>query len=441
VISFGIDIGTTTLRAACVEIHPGPFGAKTHKVAGPTLCIYTPYLPDKSLDQEVILKALQNWATGQPAATPDLGTLLFTGEAQRASNCKEVASRITNFWKGLISAQLNPEIETLLAAHGSGAVELSGARLGRPVLNLDIGGGTTNLAWIENGQITDHACLNLGARKWIFHPATLKIEHRTHEAILLESLFPNILKGAKHFNTEAAFQFADLLASLILEPSENSKKFLVIPWRTLKTDSQKPILFFSGGIVDCMNRPHEDPSIYGDLGPWLAKAILQKTSDAEVHRSHQEGQATALGVSSFGFSLSGNSIHFTDIESTTNVPLLREAEFPSSISQSSSTIAIHLNPLSQEREELERAARSWACKIEILKVKPTAIIFLLTQNLAKSFGYFLKQNLKETGIQILVLDEFSPAATFESSLIRTVDIRKTVSSNRFAITVKAINLY
>ena len=50
-----------------------------------------------------------------------------------------------------------------MAAHGSGAVALSQATATR-VLNVDIGGGTTKLALIENGDILATIAIAVGGR-------------------------------------------------------------------------------------------------------------------------------------------------------------------------------------------------------------------------------------------------------------------------------------
>ena len=51
----------------------------------------------------------------------------------------------------------------MLAAYGSGAVQLSKVSRTR-ILNIDIGGGTTKLSLIRNGEIVKTAAINIGAR-------------------------------------------------------------------------------------------------------------------------------------------------------------------------------------------------------------------------------------------------------------------------------------
>src|SRR5207244_3631186 len=146
---------------------------------------------------------------------PELGTLLFTGEAQRAVNCLSLADELTSLWPGLMAAQLNPSLESTLSAYGAHAVQLSSNRLGTPILHIDVGGGTSNLAWIENGKIIDTSCLDLGARKWVVDPSSGKVLVRTRGGERLEKWYPEIIKSGA-FDVTTATRFAEKIAELIL---------------------------------------------------------------------------------------------------------------------------------------------------------------------------------------------------------------------------------
>src|SRR5216110_1920944 len=55
----------------------------------------------------------------------------------------------------------------MLAAYGSGAAKASHDR-GIPLLNIDIGGGTTKLALVERGTVVHTAAIHLGGRLAVF---------------------------------------------------------------------------------------------------------------------------------------------------------------------------------------------------------------------------------------------------------------------------------
>ena len=55
------------------------------------------------------------------------------------------------------------DLETIMAAHGSGAVQQSREQ-GLVLLNIDVGGGTTKISLIDNGKIRATTAVNIGAR-------------------------------------------------------------------------------------------------------------------------------------------------------------------------------------------------------------------------------------------------------------------------------------
>lgn len=66
-------------------------------------------------------------------------------------------------YAGDLSWQRRSALESALAGRGAGAADYSQAHA-CTVVNLDIGGGTTNIARFTNGALTDTACLNIGGR-------------------------------------------------------------------------------------------------------------------------------------------------------------------------------------------------------------------------------------------------------------------------------------
>ena len=380
-ISFGIDIGTTTTRATAVKVELGPFGKKSFVPIGQPLCTFTPF-SGGNLEEQAIISLLEEWVVVNRLPEPEIGTLLFTGEAQRAPNALAVSRALSAHWGGLLAAQLNPELETVVAAHGAGAVELSERSLGKPVLHVDIGGGTSNLAWIENGNIVDTACLDLGSRKWILSPATGRIERRTEQAKWLETLHPEILKGKESFDPVSGKAFSRVIAELILSPSEMTRKFVVVPWKTPRDFSTRPMLSISGGVADCLNGSMSglssdlplgsfgSPFVFGDLGPFLGDAVREvaELNMQSLHLSSHEGRATALGISSYGFEVSGGSIHATDSEPMSGIPLFHEGELQM-LGEMPRVFAVELESIelegrATEGSAIEAAARLWARRLE-----------------------------------------------------------------------------
>ena len=70
---------------------------------------------------------------------------------------------LSDYAGDFVVATAGPDLESVLAAKGSGAVQHS-RNTGQRVLHMDIGGGTSNLCLIQEGKIVRTGCLNVGGR-------------------------------------------------------------------------------------------------------------------------------------------------------------------------------------------------------------------------------------------------------------------------------------
>ena len=93
----------------------------------------------------------------------DTGAIIITGETSRKENARAVLDALSDFAGEFVVATAGPDLESVLAAKGAGAVDYS-QRTGKTVLHMDIGGGTSNLALIRDGKIERTGCLNVGGR-------------------------------------------------------------------------------------------------------------------------------------------------------------------------------------------------------------------------------------------------------------------------------------
>jgi ethanolamine utilization protein EutA len=90
------------------------------------------------------------------------GAVIITGETAKRRNAREIVERLAEFAGRFVAASAGPHLESALAARGSGAAEQS--KNGSTICNLDIGGGTTNLAVCKNGEITFTDWIAVGGR-------------------------------------------------------------------------------------------------------------------------------------------------------------------------------------------------------------------------------------------------------------------------------------
>ena len=89
--------------------------------------------------------------------------VILTGEALRRDNAQAIAGLLAEQGGDFVTATAGHHMEAMLAAYGSGAARVSSDQ-GKRILNIDIGGGTTKLALVENGRVIATAAIHIGGR-------------------------------------------------------------------------------------------------------------------------------------------------------------------------------------------------------------------------------------------------------------------------------------
>jgi ethanolamine utilization protein EutA len=93
----------------------------------------------------------------------DTGAVIVTGETAKKQNAAEIVRRLSSETGKFVSASAGPNFESLLGAMGSGVVDLS-RKNENTIMNVDVGGGTSNLAIASNGNVHSTSCINVGGR-------------------------------------------------------------------------------------------------------------------------------------------------------------------------------------------------------------------------------------------------------------------------------------
>ena len=173
-LSVGLDVGTTTTQLIVsrieVENRSSSFAVPEMEIAQRQILYqspvyFTPLVGHSLVDGEGIRRIVEAEyeKAGIRAQQVDTGAVIITGETSRKENARAVLDALAELAGDFVVATAGPDLESVLAAKGAGAVELS-RELGKPVLHMDIGGGTSNLAWIADGKIVKTGCMNVGGR-------------------------------------------------------------------------------------------------------------------------------------------------------------------------------------------------------------------------------------------------------------------------------------
>ena len=171
--SVGIDIGSATTHLIFSRLtlrrrgaaFSSNFQVTEREVLHQSPVMLTPYLSPTLIDTQKIRDFVQETyrAAGVTPEDIDTGAVIITGEALNKENAEPIAHLFAQESGRFICASAGPNHEALLAAHGCGAVALSRSQ-DSIVLNVDLGGGTTKLSLIRQGEIAGTAAISIGAR-------------------------------------------------------------------------------------------------------------------------------------------------------------------------------------------------------------------------------------------------------------------------------------
>ena len=217
-----------------------------------------------------------------------------------------------------VCASAGHHMECQLAAHGSGAVALARGHAAR-ILNVDIGGGTTKLALIENGQIVATAAIAVGGRLLVEDPKAglTRIEEPMRE--IAGSLGITLALGqplAAGDRERIVARMVRLIMRMIdRRPADALMERLLVtePWPAAAADHGLDALTFSGGVAEYLYK--REARRFGDLGFDLAHELSHMLAHRRdlppVWDPGQGIRATAIGAAQFSVQISGNTIAIT----------------------------------------------------------------------------------------------------------------------------------
>jgi ethanolamine utilization protein EutA len=323
----GVDVGSSTSHLLFARLHlqrltqslSSRFVVVHREVLHKTPILLTPYRADGLIDVQA-LERFVHAAYVDAGLAPDnidTGAVILTGAALERANARAVAELFAGSGGKFVCASAGHNLEGILAAHGSGAVALSHQR-GDTLLHVDVGGGTTKLGLLRDGEVLRTAAVHVGGRlvavdaddriTRIEPSATLVAEHLGIPLVLGERL-------SAEDRRRLAEELVDILLDYVSgrEPSQVGKEFLLT--EPLELDGHQPAgLTFSGGVAEYIYG--REATRFGDLGLDLAQA-LHRAADlgrlpAQPVPLGEGIRATVLGASQFSVQLSGNTVHISD---------------------------------------------------------------------------------------------------------------------------------
>ncbi len=333
--SVGLDVGTSTTQLVVSELVAEN---KASSFSVPELVIqqrrvvyespvhFTPLVDADHVDGEKIREILEAEYKNAGICPEDVdtGAIIITGETARKENARAVLKALEACAGEFVVATAGPDLESVLAAKGAGADTYS-QETGKRVLHMDIGGGTSNLALLEDGKILKTGCLNVGGR-------LVKLEGNgviTYVSPVLQGIFPG-----KVGDRPSLSQLEELCQTLTealemaagLRPATELLEKLTTAESTARALTGAEVFSFSGGVADCIEG-HQDPLAFGDIGPLLGRAIRASRLCQGAYRlGNQTIRATVIGAGCHAAQLSGSTVYYRGLQfPVKNLPVLEIA--------------------------------------------------------------------------------------------------------------------
>src|SRR5687767_9639060 len=144
--SVGIDIGSSTshlMFSRLVLMRVGETLSSRFEIVDRTVTyaspiLLTPYVDRSTIDVDALGRFIAESyeAAGVARDGVDAGAVIVTGEAAKKENAEAIADLFAEQAGKFVCATAGPNLEALMAAYGSGAVDLS-LSTGKTVLNVD----------------------------------------------------------------------------------------------------------------------------------------------------------------------------------------------------------------------------------------------------------------------------------------------------------------
>lgn len=338
-LSVGLDVGTTSTQLIVSRL---TVANQASSFAVPEMAItqrqilyrspvhFTPLLHGNLVDHDKLRDLLEAeyQCAGISREDVDTGAVIITGETSRRENAKAVLEALSDHAGDFVVATAGPALESILAARGAGAVAYSAAT-GKTVFHIDIGGGTSNIALIENGKIVCTDCLNVGGR--LIKIDSGRISYVSPVLKALCSLSPGDPA------TEAAIVPVASLLTQALEMAVGLRPPTDLLYRLRTAElgdtpgctAENAVISFSGGVADCIEKCPE-PFAFGDIGPILGRAIRQSRLCQGAYRLGDETiRATVIGAGCHSAQLSGSTVFLQNV----SLPIKNRPVVPLSISE------------------------------------------------------------------------------------------------------------
>jgi ethanolamine utilization protein EutA (predicted chaperonin) len=335
VLSVGVDIGSSTSHLVFSRIVLERLDSRYVVITRETFyqsdILLTPYSAAEEIDAQALGAFIERQykdANVDPDEI-DTGALILTGVAVRRRNARKIGELFARQAGKMVAVSAGDSLETVMAAHGSGAVARS-IRDKATVMNVDVGGGTSKIAICSDGRVSDVTALDVGARLICLDAQGRIVRVEEAGRCFGAELGLNLEVGLA-LAPEAQRALAALMADRLFDamaggaPASSGSGYLRLD--PLAPSTAIDQVTFSGGVAEYIYG--REAQSYGDLGAALAQEIRARIAKfgVKLERSNEGIRATVIGASQYTTQVSGSTIFVSPLEALPlrNVPVIAPA--------------------------------------------------------------------------------------------------------------------
>jgi ethanolamine utilization protein EutA len=338
VLSVGVDIGSSTSHLVfsriVLERLDSRYVVTTREAFYQSEILLTPYAAEEEIDAAALgafIERQYKEADIDPDEI-DTGALILTGVAVRRRNARKIGELFARQAGKMVAVSAGDSLETVMAAHGSGAAARS-IRDKVTVMNVDVGGGTSKIAICVDGRVTDLTALDVGARLICVDAAGCITRVEEAGRRLGAELGISLALGSE-LAPEDARALAARMADRLFEAMDGGTPKICDAQTTggggllrLEPLASRPAVdkvTFSGGVSEYIY--DREAQTYGDLGVLLAQEIRARVErwGPTLERGNEGIRATVIGASQYTTQVSGSTIFVSPFETLPlrNLPVI-----------------------------------------------------------------------------------------------------------------------
>lgn len=331
IISVGIDIGTSTTQLIfskiSIENLASSFSVPRITIVGKEIIYrsdiyFTPLIGEKNIDIDKVMEIIEGEYRKSGINKEDIkvGAVIITGETARKQNASEVLEKLSGYAGDFVVATAGPDLESIISGKGAGA-DVYAKEHNKVVVNIDIGGGTSNLAAFNRGDVISTGCLDIGGRLVKIDKSSNTIYYIYEKIKKLIAHYGFDIKVGEAPKVHEIEKLCDKMAEILemsvgIRDKDEFYNLLLTNDKDFSIGEKVDAVSFSGGVADYIynDAKDNDDFKFGDIGIILGRRIKNSklVKGLETFVSRETIRATVVGAGSHTTEISGSTISYAE---------------------------------------------------------------------------------------------------------------------------------